>query len=136
LDESLSFLHCSSTPLLQQAFAGRRKPKRPLDEARIMTNKKKEGTSEKFDSCCKKMEVPSEDEVVALNAMRAIKERVRDLKTRLSEISSSNREEDKGEVLRLKEKLEKLKAEWNEWEGKRKKAAKERMIFLGHDEAS
>jgi chromosome segregation ATPase len=99
-----------------------------------MTNRKTEGTSEEVDSCCKKMEVPSEDEVVALKAMRAIKERVRDLKTRLSEISSSNRDEHKGEALALKQKMEKLKAEWNEWEEKRKRAAKERMIFLGHEE--
>jgi hypothetical protein len=101
-----------------------------------MTNKKTQASSKEVDSCCKKMEVPSEDEVMALKAMRAIKERVRDLKTRLSEISSSNRDEDKGEVLTLKEELEKLKVEWNEWEGKRKKAAKERMILLGHEEVS
>lgn len=98
-----------------------------------MTNKKTKRTSEEVDSCCKKMEVPSEDEVAALNAMRAIKERVRDLKTRLSEISSSNRDVDKSEALALEQKMEKLKAEWNEWEEKRKKAAKERMIFLGHE---
>lgn len=98
-----------------------------------MTNKKTEGASEEVDSCCKKMEVPSEDEVAALNAMRAIKERVRDLKARLSEVASSNRDEDKSEALTLEQKLEKLKAEWNEWEEKRKKAAKERMIFLGHE---
>ena len=91
------------------------------------------GVSEEVDSCCKKTEVPSEDEVVALNAMRAIKERVRQLKTRLSEISSSNRDEEKGEALALEEQMEELKAEWNEWEEKRKKAAKERMILLGHE---
>ena len=98
-----------------------------------MTNKKTMGVSEEVDSCCKKMEVPSEDEVVALNAMRAIKERVRQLKTRLSEMSSSNRDEEKGEALALEEQMEELKAEWNEWEEKRKKAAKERMILLGHE---
>jgi len=98
-----------------------------------MTNKKTEGSPDEVDSCCKKMEVPSEDEVVALNAMRAIKERVRDLKTRLSEVSSSNRDEDKGEALALEQEMEKLKAEWNEWEEKRKNAAKERMIILGHE---
>jgi hypothetical protein len=99
-----------------------------------MRDKKTKESSAEVDSCCKKMEVPSDEEVVALKAMRAIKERVRALKTRLSEGSSSNRDEDEGEVLTLKEELEKLKAEWNEWEGKRKKAAKQRMIFLGHEE--
>ncbi|MGD8985422.1 MAG: hypothetical protein PVI53_15450 [Desulfobacteraceae bacterium] len=101
-----------------------------------MTNKKTMGVSEEVDSCCKKMEVPSEDEVVALNAMRAIKERVRQLKTRLSEMSSSNRDEEKGEALALEEQMEELKAEWNEWEEKRKKAAKERMILLGHEKVN
>jgi hypothetical protein len=101
-----------------------------------MTNKKTMGVSEEVDSCCKKIEVPSEDEVVALNAMRAIKERVRQLKTRLSEMSSSNRDEEKGEALALEEQMEELKAEWNEWEEKRKKAAKERMILLGHEKVN
>ncbi|MGD9321215.1 MAG: hypothetical protein PVH99_14680 [Desulfobacteraceae bacterium] len=101
-----------------------------------MTNKKTMGVSEEMDSCCKKMEVPSEDELVALNAMRAIKERVRQLKTRLSEMSSSNRDEEKGEALALEEQMEELKAEWNEWEEKRKKAAKERMILLGHEKVN
>jgi hypothetical protein len=99
-----------------------------------MRNKKIEETSAEIDSCCKKLEVPSEDEVVALNAMRAIKERVRDLKKRLSEISSSNKGEDKAEALELEEKMQALKAQWNEWEEERKKAAKERMILLGHEE--
>jgi hypothetical protein len=101
-----------------------------------MTNKKTMGVSEEVDSCCKKTEVPSEDEVVALNAMRAIKERVRQLKTRLFEMSSSNRDEEKGEALALEEQMEELKAEWNEWEKKRKKAAKERMILLGHEKVN
>jgi len=101
-----------------------------------MTNKKTEGTLKEVDTCCKKMEVPSEDEVVALNAMRSIKERVRDLKMRLSEISSSEKEEDKAEALELKKKMQALKAKWNAWEEKRKKAAKERMILLGHEEVN
>ena len=98
-----------------------------------MTNKKREGTSGEFDGCCKKMEVPSEDEVVAPNAMRAIKERVRDMRTRLSEIASSEKKEDKAEVLALEKKMQALKAQWNAWEEERKQAAKERMILLGHE---
>lgn len=99
-----------------------------------MTNKKTMGVSEEVDSCCKKLEVPSEEEVVALTALRAIKERVRALKKRLSKISSSHKEEHKGEALELEKQMEALKARWNEWEEKRKKAAKERMILLGHEE--
>jgi hypothetical protein len=98
-----------------------------------MTNKKTMGVSEEVDSCCKKLELPSEEEMVALNAMRAIKERVRDLKKRLSEVSSSHKEEDRAEALELEKKMEALKAQWNEWEEKRKRAATERMILLGHE---
>jgi len=99
-----------------------------------MTNKKIKETSTEVDSCCKKMEVPSEEEVAALKAMKAIKERVRDLKKRLSKISSSHKGEDQAEALELEKKMQALKAQWNDWEEKRKKAAKERMILLGHEE--
>jgi hypothetical protein len=99
-----------------------------------MRDKKTKESSAEVDSCCKKMEVPSEEEVVALNAMKAIKERVRDMKKRLSEISPSHKGEDKAEALDLEEKMQALRAQWNAWEEKRKKAAKERMILLGHEE--
>ena len=99
-----------------------------------MTNKKTEGISEKVNSCCKKPDVPSEEEMVALNAMRSIKERVRDLKKRLSEVSSSHKEGDVEKALELEQKMDALKTQWNEWEEKRQKAAKERMILLGHEE--
>lgn len=99
-----------------------------------MTNKKAMGASEEGDSCCKKLEVPSEEEVVALNAMRAIKARVRELKKRLSAISSSRNEGDRVKAIELEKRMETLRAEWNEWENKRKKAAAERMILLGHEE--
>ena len=94
-----------------------------------------EGSNE-GDSCCKKLEVPSDDELVALNAMRVIKTRVRDLKKRLSEISSSDEDEHNEEALRLEEEMAELKTKWHEWEAKREKAATERMILLGHEEVS
>lgn len=99
-----------------------------------MTKKKTEGISEEVNSCCKKPDVPSEEEMVALNAMRSIKERVRDLKKRLSEVSSSHKERDVEKALELEQKMDALKTQWNEWEEKRQKAAKERMILLGHEE--
>lgn len=97
-----------------------------------MTRKKDIEGSPEEDKCCKKLDVPSEDEVVALNAMRAIKDRVRDLKKRLSEISESGGDEN--EILKLEKELAGLKAQWNAWEEKREKAARERMILLGHEE--
>ena len=101
-----------------------------------MTKRKSMDVTGEVDSCCKKLEVPSEEEVVALNAMRAIKEQVRDLKRRLSEVSSSQEEGDMEEVLELEKQMEALKAQWNEWEEKRQRAAQERMILLGHEEVS
>ena len=97
---------------------------------------KKEGVEgmDECDKLCKGVEVPSEDEVVALNAMRSIKDRVRDLKKRLSEINSLDTDGNNGERAALEKEMAHLKVEWNEWEEKRKKAARERMIMLGHEE--
>jgi predicted nuclease with TOPRIM domain len=83
-------------------------------------------------NCCKRAEVPSDEEVAALSDMREIKVRAKELKKRLSEISLYH-----GEYLMEKSKLEKemreLKSEWNELEEKRKRAAHDRMIMLGHE---
>jgi len=97
-----------------------------------MTRKKDIEGSPEEDKCCKRLEVPSEDEVVALNAMRAIKDRVRDLRRKLSEISESGG--DKSKILKLEKEMAELKVQWNDWEEKREKAARERMILLGHEE--
>jgi len=85
---------------------------------------------------CGKVEVPSDDELLALNAMRTIKEKVREIRNRLSEIpSGANLEESEGREF-LKKELERLKYEWDTWERRRKKAAHERMVLLGHEEPS
>ena len=86
-------------------------------------------------SRCKPIQVPTEDELEALHAMRAIKGRAREMKKRLSEMRPSSRPEDKEEARTLKKELGKLKTEWDQWEEKRKEAARERMILLGHEEA-
>ncbi len=82
--------------------------------------------------CCKRVDVPSDEEVAALSDMREVKARVREIKKRLSEISLH-----KGEYLEEKSRLEKettgLKAEWDRLEEKRKRAAYDRMILLGYD---
>ena len=49
----------------------------------------------------KVIEVPTEDKLVTLNAMKSIKARVRDLKMRLAEISSSERDKKAGKILKL-----------------------------------
>ena len=83
---------------------------------------------------CKPIEVPTEDELAALNAMRTIKDRSKGIKKRLSEISSPDGDGNAEKVLELEREMAQLKAEWREWEEKRKDAARERMILLGHEE--
>ena len=82
-------------------------------------------------SCPGKLQVPTEEEKEALDAMKSIKERVRALKKRLTK--GPGRDETTGERLALEKELAHLKVEWDEWEQKRQKAAKERMILLGHE---
>ena len=86
------------------------------------------------ETACKGIEVPTDDEVEALNAMKILKFRVRKIKNEISEISSDKKREDKSGLSRLERDLIMLKKEWDQWEEKRKKAARERMILLGHEE--
>ena len=96
-----------------------------------MGKSEEETTSE---SVCGRVEVPTEDEVRALSALRAIKERVRGIKKTIRELSPQE-QEGGGETLHsLEGELEELRGRWKEWEDKRKKAARERMIRLGHED--
>jgi predicted nuclease with TOPRIM domain len=99
---------------------------------------KRERTEEKIgcatsnSDCCKRVEVPSDEEVAALSDMREIKARVKELKKRQSEISL-HKGEYLGEKSRLEKEMIELKTEWSELEEKRKRAAHDRMVMLGHD---
>ena len=86
-------------------------------------------------STCGNVEVPSEDELRALRAMRSIKDRVRVIRARLSELSSVAGSEKSGERDSLEKELEKLKSEWEIQERERKRAAHARMVLLGHEAA-
>lgn len=83
---------------------------------------------------CKGIEVPTDDEVEALNAMKILKLRVREIKHKISEISSDKKRGDRSGLWKLERDLSLLKKKWDRWEGKRKKATRERMILLGHEE--
>lgn len=83
---------------------------------------------------CGGIAVPTDNEIFALQAMGRIKERVRDLKNRLSVISSGRVAEKPGERASLEEEMRRLKSEWEAREQERKKAAHERMVLLGHEE--
>ena len=80
-------------------------------------------------------EVPTEKEQEALSAMRSIKERVRELKKRLDAMKASDQDENAARISEIQEELAHLKVDWNRWEEKRKKAARERMILLGHEKS-
>jgi len=87
-----------------------------------------------FPSCPGKLEVPTPEEREALSAMRSIKESVRALKKRLTELKDSAHDKGTGGISELEKELSHLKLEWEKWDKKRQKAAKERMILLGHEE--
>ena len=84
-------------------------------------------------SCPGKMEIPTKKEQEALGAMKSIKERVREIKRRLSELKDFGPGQDAVEKPALEKELDRLKTKWDQWEEKRKAAAKERMIILGHE---
>jgi len=81
-------------------------------------------------SCPGKLQVPTEEEKEALDKLKSIKERARALKKRLA---ASGLDGATGEIQPLEKELAQLKMEWDEWEQKRQKASKERMILLGHE---
>ncbi len=79
---------------------------------------------------CKSMEIPTDDEVKALNRLREIKKRVREIKKELSHMASDASFYE--QRTRADNELLELKKEWEKWEKKRDEAARERMIALGH----
>ena len=87
-----------------------------------------------YKKLCKGIELPSDNEVEALGAMRALKLRVREIKKEISEISQNKDKDGAGSITVLENELMALKREWNRLEEKRRNAARERMILLGHDE--
>ncbi len=88
---------------------------------------------ENVNTCTGKMEVPTPREREALAAMKATKERVREIKKRLNELKALKDDALAEEIPVLEGELALLKQEWDAWETKREAAARERMILLGHE---
>ena len=82
---------------------------------------------------CKGIDVPSDEEAEALKAMKALKFRVREVKKKISGFSLAKKEGAAQPLLALEQDLVRLKKEWDRWEEKRSKAARERMVLLGHE---
>ena len=85
-------------------------------------------------ACPGQIEIPTPRERESLDRMRALKEDVREVKKRLRDLKSSGNKDDLGKISALEEDIRRLKTEWESWEKRWKKAVKERMIYLGHDE--
>ena len=83
--------------------------------------------------CHGKLEVPTDKEVEALREMKSIKKRVRIIKRRLDSLALLGDDEDSPKGGELRTELATLKTNWDRWEKRRQKAAKERMILLGHE---
>jgi hypothetical protein len=66
--------------------------------------------------------------------MRAIKECVRELKKRLKSERTSRHNESAAMMAKLEDELASLKGRWEKWEAELREAARERMVFLGHEE--
>ena len=94
----------------------------------------REPTRNVMESCPGRIEVPTDEEVEALATLKFIKHRAREAKQRLNSLKASENDANSKEIVELEDELATLKAEWINWEEKRQRAAKERMILLGHEE--
>lgn len=83
---------------------------------------------------CKGIDVPTDNEVEALSAMKALKLRVREIKKKISDISLTSKKGKNESLLAWERDLVRLKKEWDRWDKKRRRAARERMVLLGHEE--
>ena len=83
-------------------------------------------------ACPGKKDVPSEKERECLLKMKAIKERVRELKVRAKSIGDLPDPDAREETRKVEEELRILKGQWDSWEKTRLEAERERMVLLGH----
>jgi hypothetical protein len=84
--------------------------------------------------CHGQLKIPTDEELQALRTMRAVKDRVRELKNRLLELQANDPSINPHEQSNIEAELDRLKKEWNRLEIERKIAARNRMILLGHEE--
>lgn len=95
-----------------------------------MTDKTDLNDSLPIASCPGKIELPTPKERECLNAMRAIKDRVREIKKILRACLPNDPEK----IKNLEQNLKVLKEQWDRWEKSWQAAVRERMIYLGHEE--
>lgn len=84
---------------------------------------------------CKGVQIPTDEELTALDAMRTIRREATILKKRVQRLVTSNDEASVAEGVQLEGELQRFKEEWRRWDEKRREAARRRMVLLGHEEA-
>jgi len=72
---------------------------------------------------CGPHEIPTQKEKEALDALRGIKQRVREVKEQLEGAPGNEA---------LEQELKGLREEWDTWQKRKEEAARERMVLLGH----
>ena len=86
-------------------------------------------------SCPGQIELPTPKERESLDAMKSIKERVREIKKRMRPLENSGAGKDAKKNSVMEGELAGLKKDWAKWEKRWQEAVKERMVYLGHDES-
>jgi len=91
------------------------------------------------DVCTPRVTLTADEEAI-LARMRAIKERVRPISARLSELHERFERapdeeaslEARAEWAELSIKLSEFRTQWNDWQGKLDQAIENKLVFLGH----
>lgn len=78
---------------------------------------------------CGGVQIPTDEELIALGAMRAIKREVTILKARMRQLPG-----DAASLAALEREVARFKTEWREWDERRRAAAHKRMVLLGHED--
>jgi hypothetical protein len=81
---------------------------------------------------CRPLLIPTDEEVKALDALRSIKVRVREIKQKLKGLGAHEPGITDDKRDQFEQRLERLRAEWRVWEKRREEAARMRMVLLGH----
>jgi len=109
---------------------------KPTDQfyGRIGMENDKHKTEFPVHSCPGKVEVPTRKEQQALAELKRIKEQVREKKAALKKLRCSSEGEVAKVINEIEEELALLKQKWEMWDKRRREAARERMILLGHEQ--
>jgi len=84
-------------------------------------------------ACPGGIEIPTRKEQAVLAEMRRVKDRVRKIKSELEGLEAGVPQDSNFRGAALKQELSRLRSLWDDLESRRKSAARERMVLLGHE---